>query len=293
MSNAIEADFSDLEWQSPDGLTLHARDYVGDPDTRHVPVVCLHGLTRNARDFEDLAPVIAQSGRRVLVAEMRGRGGSTYDPDPANYHFQTYAKDVAALLDDLGIASAVFIGTSMGGMITVHLATLRPDLVAAVVLNDIGPEIAPEGIARITQYIGKLPPVASWQDAVNYARTTSGSALPSYGEEEWLRFARRMFREDAAGVPVLDYDLDITSASGPPIGTPDENWAMFVAMANSRPTLLLRGEISDILSLETIDKMAAKAPSLVVANVPGVGHAPVLDEPAALAAITKFLNDLN
>ncbi|MDO9440532.1 MAG: alpha/beta fold hydrolase, partial [Beijerinckiaceae bacterium] len=258
-----------------------------------LPVVCLHGLTRNARDFEDLAPIIAKSGRRVLVAEMRGRGSSAYDPDPANYHFLTYAADVAALLDSLGIARAIFIGTSMGGFITMFLASERSDLVAAAVLNDIGPEIAPEGLARIGQYVGKSAPIASWQDAADYARMTSGSALPDYGDADWLRFARRMFREDGTGIPVLDYDIGITGGKSPPTGTPEENWAKFEAMANSRPTMVLRGAISDILSLDTVSRMSAKAPTLIVESVAGVGHAPVLDEPAALAAITDFLSTLD
>lgn len=283
--------FEDLTWVSHDGLTLHARDYRRDAASNLLPVICLHGLTRNARDFESIAPVIASSGRRVLSAEMRGRGGSDRDPDPSNYHFATYVDDVAALLDDLGIARAIFIGTSMGGMISIHLSAARPDLVAAVILNDIGPEIAPEGLARIAAYIGKIAPVTNWQDAADYARTTNGAALPGYGGADWMTLARRLFRENEEGVPVLDYDPGIAGAKGPPTGTAEDNWRMFEAMAQACPVLLLRGALSDILSVAITKRMLAAAPSLRVVTVPGVGHAPVLDEPTALAAIGDFLRE--
>jgi pimeloyl-ACP methyl ester carboxylesterase len=285
--------FEDISWMSHDGLRLHARDYRGDADPSLLPVICLHGLTRNARDFETIAPAIAATGRRVIAAEMRGRAGSDRDPDPSNYHFATYVDDVAALLDQLGTARAIFIGTSMGGMISIHLSAARPDLIAAVILNDIGPEIAPEGLVRIAAYIGKVAPVTNWQDAADYARTTNGAALPGYGAADWMRLARRLFRENAEGVPVLDYDPGIAGAKGPPTGTAEDNWRMFEAMARACPVLLLRGAISDILSSEIADRMLAAAPSLRLVTVPGVGHAPVLDEPEALAAIELFLRELD
>jgi pimeloyl-ACP methyl ester carboxylesterase len=291
MNQDAWTEFEDLMWVTRDGLALHARDYRGDGASPLLPVICLHGLTRNARDFETIAPQIAASGRRVLSAEMRGRGDSERDPDPTNYHFATYVDDVAALLDGLGIARAIFLGTSMGGMITIHLSAKRPDLVAAAIINDIGPEIAPAGLARIAAYIGKGAPVTNWQDAADYARATNGAALPDYGAADWMRLARRLFRENGEGVPVLDYDPGIAGANGPPTGTVEDNWRMFEAMADACPVLLLRGAISDILSEELADRMLRAAPSLRLAIVPDVGHAPVLDEPAAIAAIGDFLNE--
>jgi pimeloyl-ACP methyl ester carboxylesterase len=285
--------FADRWWQSADGLTLHARDYSGPADTARLPVVCLHGLTRNARDFEDFAPEIARAGRRVVVAEMRGRGESAYDPDPANYHFATYAADVALLLDALGIDRAIFVGTSMGGVITLYLSDLRPELIAGVVLNDIGPEVAAEGIARISNYVGKPAPVTDWQSAADYARATNGTALPSYGADDWLNYARRMFRDGPAGVPVLDYDTGILGAAVTPLKAPAELWAMLESLVGRCPTLALRGALSDILSPDILDRMKVRAPALRVAVVPGVGHAPVLDEPEALEAIVALLDDVD
>jgi pimeloyl-ACP methyl ester carboxylesterase len=283
--------FADRWWQSADGLTLHARDYPGSADITRLPVVCLHGLTRNARDFEDFAPEIAGAGRRVVVAEMRGRGGSAHDPDPSNYHFAVYAADVALLLDALGIEKAIFVGTSMGGVITLYLSDLRPDLIAGVVLNDIGPEVAAEGIARISNYVGKPAPVTDWTSAAHYARATNGVALPGYGADDWLRYARRMFRDGPAGVPVLDYDTGILGAAVTPLKAPAELWAMLESLVARCPTLVLRGALSDILSPDILDRMKTRAPALRMAVVPGVGHAPILDEPEALAAIRALLNE--
>jgi pimeloyl-ACP methyl ester carboxylesterase len=173
---AESAPFEERHWTSHDGLSLYFRDYRASGD--RLPVICLHGLTRNSKDFEEIAPRIAAGGRRVIVLDVRGRGRSDRDPSPANYHPKTYARDVLGLMDSLGIAKAVFLGTSMGGIITMTLAALRPKAVAAAILNDVGPAVAPEGIARILAYTGKDPGVRSWQDAVDYVRRTSSAALP-------------------------------------------------------------------------------------------------------------------
>ena len=146
--------FADLTWTSQDGLTLHARDYAAARPVTGVPVICIHGLTRNARDFEDLAPRIAALGRRVLAVDVRGRGRSARDPQPLNYHPGTYAMDVVALLEATGIDRAVFVGTSMGGIIAMVLASIRPEAIAGAVLNDVGPELSPLGLARIGGYVG-------------------------------------------------------------------------------------------------------------------------------------------
>jgi pimeloyl-ACP methyl ester carboxylesterase len=286
------AGFSERRWVTPDGLGLYARDYEAKDGERGVPVLCLHGFTRNSRDFEDLAPVIVASGRRVIAIDMRGRGGSDRDPRPANYHPKIYGRDVLGFLAALGIPRAVFLGTSMGGLITLTIALLRPTVIAAAILNDVGPEVDPAGIARIQSYAGRLPPVRSWQDAVDQIRSVNQAALPAYGPDDWQRMARRTFRDGPEG-PVLDYDPAIASA---PAGNAKFAsliaWLAFWRLARRAPTLLVRGEHSDILTAPIAAKMQRRAPSLQVAVVPGVGHAPTLAEPETLAAIRAFLAEV-
>lgn len=288
--------FSDRFWTSADGLRLHARDYAPASGEARAPVICLHGLTRNARDFEDLAPRLAAQGRRLLAVDVRGRGGSAWDPVPARYVPPVYAGDVTALMDAAGIGRALFIGTSMGGLITMALAALRPGAVAGAVLNDIGPEIAPEGLARIGSYTGKSPRVATWRDAADYARFTNAAAFPAYGPADWAAFARRVFAEKD-GVPVLDYDPAIAVAFKPPEGEPappPDLWPLFEGLAFApdkaeRLLLLIRGALSDLLTPATADKMRRAAPHMAFAEVANVGHAPMLDEPQALGAIEAWL----
>lgn len=286
---ADTATFEERRWTSDDGLTLYARDYRASGAGGRLPVICLHGLTRNSKDFENIAPRIAASGRRVIVPDVRGRGQSGRDPKPANYHPKIYARDVLALMDLLGIPTAVFLGTSMGGIITMTLAAIRSKAVAAAILNDVGPAVAPEGIARILGYTGKAPAVTDWDDAIAYVRGTSSAALPHYGADDWRRFAERTFRDEGAG-PKLDYDPAIAGPLKPPSRLVTfMAWLLFRKLARNRPTLLIRGETSDIVSRDIADRMKRQAPGLELAEVPGVGHAPTLDEPAAVDAICNFL----
>jgi pimeloyl-ACP methyl ester carboxylesterase len=279
--------YSELHWNSSDGLRLFARDYASGDGEARLPVVCLHGLTRNSRDFEDVAPAIAARGRRVLALDMRGRGRSDRDPNGANYHIGTYATDVVALLDALGVARAVFVGTSMGGLITMTLAMIAPARVAAALLNDVGPELHPSGISRIASYVGKSAAIESWDDAAAYARRTNGAAFPHYQDDDWDRFARRTFREDEQGRPALDYDPAIASAVAP--GALPDLWPLFTAFAAGRPLALVRGGISDLITADIAERMKGVAPHLDVTEVSGIGHAPMLTEPAARAAFDRFL----
>lgn len=282
-----------ISWRSFDGLTLFARDYRVAGDELRLPLVCLHGLTRNSRDFEALAPLLASDGRRVIVPDIRGRGRSAYSPDPRRYHPATYARDIAALLDHLRIAKAVFIGTSMGGLIMMALAARRSRAIAAAVLNDVGPQIDPRGIARILSYAGRGGPVADWAGAAAYARSTNALAFPDYGDADWAAFARRLFREEDGRI-VPDYDPAIaTGLSKPPsMVTRAAAWLAFRKLARGRPTLLVRGALSDVLTADIAARMRKAAPRMEEAVVPDVGHAPMLTEPAALDAIRRFLAPL-
>ena len=282
--------FEERRWTSRDGLSLFARDYAGAGGDAHLPVVCLHGLTRNSKDFEDVAPRLAASGRRVLVPDVRGRGQSDRSPDADSYNAKVYARDVLALMESLGISRAVFVGTSMGGIITMTISLLRRRAIAAAILNDVGPEVGKEGIDRIVSYAGKSTPVETWADAVAHVRRTVGVAFPNYSDSDWEVLARRTFREEG-GRPVIDYDPSIMV----PLGKkPLKNRSLvasllFRRMARNVPTLLIRGELSDLLSAEIAERMQRAAPAMQRADVPGVGHAPMLTEPSAVDAMDRFL----
>ena len=286
--------FVDRFWRSADGLALHGRDYAGAEGEARLPVICLSGLTRNAADFEDVAPWIAARGRRVLALDHRGRGGSAWDPNPMNYTAPTYAGDVLALIDAAGIGRAVFVGTSLGGLVTMVLASLRGPAVAAAVLNDVGPSLNPEALRRIGTYTGQDPGAATWAEAAAHARRINGDAFPHYGERDWAAFARRVFVEDERGRPRLAYDPEIAApirAAGPDALAPDIT-PLFVTLATGRPLLLVRGGRSDLLDPPRAEQMRALAPHMAYAEVPGVGHAPMLDEPVARAALADFLDQV-
>ena len=283
-------DFNDRFWTSADGLNLYARDYPGAAGPAKLPVICIHGLTRNSKDFEEVAPWIAAQGRRVLAVDVRGRGRSDRDPSPTNYQPAVYAGDMVSLMIQAGIGRAVFVGTSMGGLITMALSAMNPLAVAGAVLNDVGPELSPVGLGRIMGYVGEQKPIGNWAEAAEFAASINGVAFPGAPPEHWEAFARRIFRETESGL-ALDYDPNITAPfRATPTGPAPDLWPIFTGLANGRPTLLIRGGISDLIDAEIAERMRAAAPSLVYAEVPNVGHAPMLTEPEAKAALATFLD---
>ena len=287
----ISTAFAERRWTTADGLTLFARDYAPGGGVAKLPVIAVHGLTRNSADFGGIAPLIAASGRRVLAVDVRGRGRSDRATDPMTYTPDVYARDVLALMHQAGVERAVFMGTSMGGLITMALAGQASKKVAAAILNDIGPEVSPEGLMRIAAYSGQPVHTPTWAEATDYARRINAVAFPHYSDADWEAFARRIFREGTEGAPVLDYDPDIAvpiRAAGAKALVPNL-WPMFRSLARKRPTLLVRGGTSDLLSAGIAEKMKKAAPDMDYVEVPGVGHAPMLDEPEAKAAIFEFL----
>jgi pimeloyl-ACP methyl ester carboxylesterase len=281
-----------VEFLSADGrLRLYAQ--ASGPANAPLTIVCLHGLTRNGRDFGALVEHLS-NGYRVITVDQRGRGRSQWDPEHANYQIPVYAKDMAHLLDHLGIARAVLIGTSMGGLISMVLGASQPTRVQGIVLNDIGPEIPSAGIARLRESLLAPAQVLTWVDAAQQAKRTNGHAFPDYHEADWDAFARRTYTEDETGCPVPAYDPAIlkglSQTSDPSVVTPTlwPLWAQLEAM----PILAIRGGLSDILTAETLEKMQSLHPRLAALTLAGRGHAPMLDEPAAVAAIDRFLESL-
>ncbi len=280
------AEYVDRFYRSADGLRLHYRDHAGGAGG--VAALCLPGLSRNCRDFEDLAPRLAR-GRRVLCADLRGRGESDRDPDWRHYQPAQYLDDLRRLLEDAAAPRVVVIGTSLGGIMGLVLAARVPGSVAGLLLNDIGPELAPAGIARISGDAGRSPPIRNWDDAVRQAQSVHGDALIGLSDDDWRRIARRLYREGPDGRPVQDCDPEVGTALRAGIGVGDSGiWPLFDAVA-SVPVAVLRGERSDLLTAETVERMRLRKPDLITAVVPRRGHVPLLDEPESLAAIDTLL----
>ncbi|HEU0310412.1 MAG TPA: alpha/beta hydrolase [Sphingomicrobium sp.] len=278
--------WTDRFWYSAEGLRLHYRDYEGPRDKP--PILCLPGLTRNARDFEPVAERYAGKWR-VICVDLRGRGLSDSDPDPSRYTPHYYVADILKLLDQEGIADAIFFGTSLGGICTMLFASTDADRIAGAILNDIGPEIDEAGIDRISGYVGREVAFESWDQAVTVLAERNRDVFPKWGAGEWERFAHRIMYEAPDGIR-FQYDMRIAenfrAATEGPQGA---NWHLYEALGG-RPVLILRGERSDLLSADVAQKMVERLngdAELVV--VPDVGHTPNLEEPEAQVAMDRLL----
>ncbi|WP_414901812.1 alpha/beta fold hydrolase [Sphingomonas flavalba] len=271
-------------YRSADGrLTLFARDYPGDG----APLLLMHGLTRNSADFEPLARHLA--GRhRLIVPDQRGRGLSDPDPQPANYRPDIYTLDMWALLDGLGIDRIGLIGTSMGGLMAMIMAAVHRDRVSLIVLNDVGPELMPEGLERIRGYTGGQAPTADWTAAAGRCAAINGAAFPDFTVADWAAFARRTCTELADGRVAFAYDPAVGAAMQT-AAVQQDLWPLWDSLGTV-PTLLLRGALSDVLAAATADNMARRhTGAFSRVDIARRGHAPLLDEPEAIAAIEAFL----
>ena len=279
--------FEDRFWSSRDGLRLHYRDYAG-ADSERPPVLCLPGLTRNARDFENLAARLAPTWR-VLCPDLRGRGDSGYARDSATYQPGQYVEDIEVLLEETGIRRFVAIGTSLGGLMTMLLAQRAPERIAGAVLNDIGPVVEPEGLARIRDYVGQGRSFPTWMHAARALQDSHGKAFPRYDISAWLAMAKRMMTLGQNGRIVFDYDMKIAEPfERSPIGQEVDLWPAFQALAG-RPLLILRGARSDLFSAATLASMIRTIPAAEGVTLEDIGHAPTLDEPEAVAALERLL----
>jgi pimeloyl-ACP methyl ester carboxylesterase len=278
-------DFRERRIAARDGLSLYLRDY-GDPRSNRLPLLCLPGLTRNSADFARVAA--RQAGaRRVVCPDYRGRGRSDYARDWRQYAPRTYLDDLAQLIAAIGQERVVVLGTSLGGLLAMGLAVLKPTAVAAVILNDIGPEVRQDGFGRLLDYISVDRPQPDWAAAASFLRRTL-PMLSFRSDEDWREFARATYREAADGRLHFDWDVRLVRPLRTGSGAVPDLWPLFRALADI-PVLALRGGASDILSDATFARMAEAKPDLVRVTVPGVGHAPSLDEQEARIALDDFL----
>ena len=280
------ASWTDRFWYSAEGLRLHYRDYEGPRDKP--PILCIPGLTRNARDFEPVADRYAGDWR-VMCIDLRGRGLSEKDSDPSRYTPHYYVADVLKLLDQLGIADAVFFGTSLGAICTMLLASTDADRIAGAMLNDIGPEIDQTGIDRIGGYVGREVTFDGWDEAISTLAERNREVFPKWGEGEWDRFARRIMYETSDGIR-FQYDMRIADNFRMATeGRQGASWNLYESLAG-RPVTILRGALSDLLAEDIADQMVERlAGDAELVVVPDVGHTPNLEEPESTAAMDRLL----
>lgn len=295
--------YDDIWYESSDGLKLYARDYntcagpktdvKTDTNQSAIPLLCMHGLSRNSADFEVLADVLSEQ-YRVISVDQRGRGLSQWDSDVSRYTPLVYVQDMWRLLDHLNIPNVIAIGTSMGGLMGMMMAAQCPSRISGLILNDVGPEVANAGLQRIVSYVGKGKPVRSWDDAVAETRRLNEVCFPGYQDADWAAMAHRIYREDERGVPVLAYDPAISQPIAQTDGTlvPPDLWPVF-EMLQGTTTMAIRGELSDLLSFEIFSRMQQVHPHMTAVEVPDVGHAPALDEPTSQLAIINFVEQLH
>jgi len=247
-------------------------------------------LSRNSKDYHEVALRLARD-RRVLCPDYRGRGRSAYDPDWRHYEPRTYINDVAHLLAAAGVGRAVVIGTSLGGLLAMGLAVLRPTAVASVVLNDIGPEVDGGGFARILEYVGTDHPQPDWESAGRYLKELLPRLAPKADDAWWRQHAETTFRKGEDGRLHFDWDLNIAKPLVRQGAATPDLWALFRGL-RQLPTLALHGALSDVLSDQTFRRMALEKPDLVCVTVPDVGHTPSLSEPQSTSALDAFLQPL-
>ncbi|TNE34056.1 MAG: alpha/beta hydrolase [Alphaproteobacteria bacterium] len=281
-------DYREKYFKSNDGLDLYYREY-GEGGEK-CPLVCLSGITRNSGDFHDFALRYSKD-RKVYALDYRGRGKSAYDPDYSQYNPQVYVGDVYAFLMQKEIPKACFVGTSLGGLLTMAFAGLAKQFIAAAILNDVGPEVDTKGGGRILDYIGKDVRFSSLAEAVSVQKATYGIAYPDLTDEDWMKQTAVSFIPDKeAGNYRLNYDLKIGQALADQMAAqePVDLWPFFKAL-NDVPTLVIRGALSDILSPEVFEKMKIENPAMEWLELANRGHVPLLNEPEALSILDRFI----
>ncbi|MEO9601019.1 alpha/beta hydrolase [Parasphingorhabdus sp.] len=284
-----EKTYQDIYWQSEDGLKLHARDYSADNDK--TPIICVPGLTRNARDFEHLGAVL-NGERRIIMLDLRGRGMSEYAKDSSSYNPKQYIADIIKLMDEQAMPKAVLFGTSLGGIVTMVMSKMHPGRVAGALLNDIGPELDQKGLDRIGSHVGQGRSFDTWAHAGRDTAENSGDIFPDFTLKDWIAFSKKVYRMNSSGRIKLDYDMKIAEPFDSKGGGSGALWNALEGL-KVVPTLILRGEISDLFSEKIARQMLEKLDKGDLVTVPRVGHAPTLEEPASLDAIHQLLHRID
>lgn len=266
-----------------DGLSLSYLD-----EGTGLPLLCLAGLTRNTADFDDLAAGLDRPVRLIRL-NARGRASSDHAPDPMSYTIPIEARDALELLDHLGLAKAVIIGTSRGGLIAMLLAATAKDRLAGVLLNDIGPVTGDVGMQRILDYVGIPPQAGNYVELARLLRRNLGEDFPDISESRWAVYAERWFRETPGGI-ALRYDPRLREAVlAQAAAAPPDIWPLFDAL-DGLPLAMLRGENSNLLTPETFKAMQTRRPDAGAAEVRNRGHVPFLNEPESLATIHALID---
>ncbi len=282
--------YQDVYYQSNDNLTLYTRDYANEHAEK--TIICMHGFTRNSADFEPLARCLHKK-YRVIVPDQRGRGLSEYDTNTANYNPVKYIEDMFKLIQVLALDEVHLVGTSMGGVIGLSMAAMKPKIVKSVVLNDLGPKADGVGLKRILESMGVQPTINSWDDVVAHLKKINGLVYPNFTEEQWLGYAAGAFKENDNGVPVSTFDPGVSELhKGFDVeSSPVDMWPVFHS-ASASSFLVIRGEISDVFTQSCFEELQKFDNVLNTYEVPGVGHAPMLDDEATIAVITEFFNNV-
>lgn len=283
--NTTTVEFRERFVSSQDGLKLYVRDY-GDPVSNRTPVLCLPGLTRNSKDFHGVARRLAGT-RRVLAADIRGRGRSEYDPDWHNYQPATYVGDVRNLLAALGIEGVFIVGTSMGGILAMAMGAAAPTTLRGALLNDVGPDVAAEGLVPIIAYVEQDKTFADWPEVIGHLQAFFPN-LPAASESEWMAIAKASYVVRDDGRIVQDWDPNIVKPLRGVDTAEIDLWPYFRSLARF-PLVGVRGEKSNVLTADTFQSMSEAVPSMAAVTVCGVGHAPTLAEPEVVEALERAL----
>jgi pimeloyl-ACP methyl ester carboxylesterase len=285
-------------WTTPDGLTLAGKHWAPknvevQPVETSIPVLCLPGLSRNTRDFHEIASFLQSAGHNVYALDYRGRGKSDWDENWKNYSLTVEADDIDAAIDQLEIERFVLLGTSRGGLHALAMANRFPvDRMAAVILNDVGPHIERTAIQRIAASIGQNMKFSSLERVAEHQRKTIGPQFPAFVEYDWYKLAEQLATSHE-NQTVLDYDPNLSHLFDDlDEDTPLPDLWPFYEKLTDRPVLVLRGEHSDLLSAATSQRMLELHSKALMKTIPGQGHAPVLWEPETHDFIENFLKNI-